>query len=265
MGAMMSTWNKFCFTGGFVEASVMLPGFNNVEDLWPAAWAMGNLGRAGYGASLDRMMSCWPYTYDACDVGTAPNQTIQGLPICTTIDEDAGQDGVLSFLPGRRLSRCTCPSESHPGPVHENGESAVPVLLARLELYHNPDSGDLPTMLTSGTTPSTTCSSKILGQLNSYMGGVYQQATSVVTQTNQRAYDSEYSGAGYSVYGFQYKPGFWDAYSSWIVDGQFSWTLRQLGMAADRNVYYGPTPLALCDSAGRYSSSNPSWALVETC
>lgn len=35
----------------------MLPGFNNVQGLWPAVWAMGNLGRAGYGASLDGMVS----------------------------------------------------------------------------------------------------------------------------------------------------------------------------------------------------------------
>ena len=55
-GGMMSTWNKFCFTGGLVEASVMLPGFNNIHGLWPAIWAMGNLGRAGYGASLDGLV-----------------------------------------------------------------------------------------------------------------------------------------------------------------------------------------------------------------
>ena len=64
----------------------------------------------------------WPYTYDACDVGTAPNQTIAGLPIAATENGDTGHDGVLSFLPGQRLSRCTCPGESHPGPVHENGD-----------------------------------------------------------------------------------------------------------------------------------------------
>jgi len=56
---------------------------------------MGNLGRAGFGASLDGTvcvlfdalnieflytMLQWPYSYDACDVGTAPNQTINGKP-----------------------------------------------------------------------------------------------------------------------------------------------------------------------------------------
>lgn len=43
-GGLMSTWNKFCFTGGLVEASVSLPGPNNIAGLWPAVWTMGNLG-----------------------------------------------------------------------------------------------------------------------------------------------------------------------------------------------------------------------------
>ena len=64
MGGMMSTWNKFCFTGGLILASVVLPGTNNVLGLWPAIWTMGNLGRAGYGASLEGMVRaahllCW--------------------------------------------------------------------------------------------------------------------------------------------------------------------------------------------------------------
>ena len=53
---MMSSWNKFCFTGGYIEASVSLPGVNNILGLWPAIWTMGNLGRAGYGATLDGMV-----------------------------------------------------------------------------------------------------------------------------------------------------------------------------------------------------------------
>jgi beta-glucan synthesis-associated protein KRE6 len=63
----------------------------------------------------------WPYTYDSCDIGTVANQSINGLPVAATVDGDAAQNGVLSFLPGQRLSRCTCPGESHPGPVHADG------------------------------------------------------------------------------------------------------------------------------------------------
>jgi hypothetical protein len=63
----------------------------------------------------------WPYSYDSCDVGTAPNQTINGLPVAATENGDPGNLGRLSYLPGQRLSRCTCTGESHPGPVHSDG------------------------------------------------------------------------------------------------------------------------------------------------
>ena len=79
---------------------------------------MGNLGRAGYGASLDGM---WPYSYDSCDVGTLSNQTLNGLPEAAVVTGDSSSDGHLSYLPGQRLSRCTCNGESHPGPKHSDG------------------------------------------------------------------------------------------------------------------------------------------------
>ena len=63
----------------------------------------------------------WPYTYDACDIGTVPNQTVNGQPVAATVDGDASRNGILSYLPGQRLSRCTCDGESHPGPKHSDG------------------------------------------------------------------------------------------------------------------------------------------------
>ena len=35
---MIQTWNKFCFTGGYIEANVSLPGLADVAGLWPAIW-----------------------------------------------------------------------------------------------------------------------------------------------------------------------------------------------------------------------------------
>lgn len=103
--------------------------------LWPAIWTLGNLGRAGYGASLEGLVRIspfstlphqsdlcqWPYTYDACDVGTVANQSVNGQPVAATEGGDQGKGGVLSYLPGQRLSRCTCKGESHPGPIHSDG------------------------------------------------------------------------------------------------------------------------------------------------
>lgn len=119
MSGMISTWNKFCFTGGLIEAAVSLPGDPGVSGFWPAVWTMGNLGRAGYGATSDGL---WPYTYEACDVGTLPNQTLDGGPLAATNSGLVPEfDYALSFLPGQRLSACTCPGEAHPGPVHPDG------------------------------------------------------------------------------------------------------------------------------------------------
>ena len=52
-GGMLTTWNKFCFTGGIFEAALTLPGSVDVRGLWPSLWTMGNLGRAGYCSSLE--------------------------------------------------------------------------------------------------------------------------------------------------------------------------------------------------------------------
>lgn len=251
-GGMMSTWNKFCFTGGLVEAAVVLPGINNVVGLWPAIWAMGNLGRAGYGASLEGM---WPYTYDSCDIGTVANQTQNGLPIDATINGDASQNGILSFLPGQRLSRCTCPGESHPGPMHEDGtfvgRSAPEIDMFEAQITGEPLSGQVSQSGQWGpfnaqyqwfnTTDNLFIANDTISFLNPYMGAAFQQATSVVTQTNQEAY--ELTGNVFSVYGFQYKPGFGDAYISWIADGQLAWTMQQAGMGPDTRVEIAGRPV----------------------
>lgn len=44
-----------------------------------------------------------------------------------------------------------------------------------------------------------------LTDYNSYTGGVFQQAVSAVTVTDQTAY--ELNGGGFSIYGFEYQPG----------------------------------------------------------
>lgn len=251
-GGMMSTWNKFCFTGGLIETSVVLPGANNIVGLWPAIWTMGNLGRAGYGASLEGM---WPYTYDSCDVGTVANQTLNGLPIAATENGDPSNGGVLSFLPGQRLSRCTCPGESHPGPVHSDGtyvgRSAPEIDIFEATMGGDPLQGQVSQSGQWGpfnaeyhwfnTSANLIIPNTTLTELNPYMGGAFQQATSGLTFTNQEAY--ERTGNVYSVYGVQYQPGFDDAYIAWIADGKMAWQLNQPGMAADPRVEIGSRPV----------------------
>lgn len=94
---MIQSWNKLCYKGGHLEASISLPGKGDVSGFWPGFWTMGNLARPGYLASTEGL---WPYSYhDECDMGITPNQS--------------SYDG-LSSLPGMRLPACTCSGEDHP-------------------------------------------------------------------------------------------------------------------------------------------------------
>ncbi|KAJ7667135.1 beta-glucan synthesis-associated [Mycena rosella] len=255
-GGLLTTWNKFCFTGGMLVTSATLPGTNNIHGLWPAFWAMGNLGRAGYGASLDGM---WPYTYDACDVGTAPNQTLNGLPeIARTsgsMDPTQPYDGELSYQPGQRLSRCTCPGESHPGPIHSSDGSYVGRSAPEIDVFEAQISGEnLGTVSQSGqwapfnagyvwfnTSDNLVIADPDNSIFNTYIGGAYQQATSVVTNTNQKCY--ELLDGCFSVYGFEYKPGFGDSYISWIADNKLAWTINAGGLAADTQTEISARPV----------------------
>lgn len=71
--AMLQSWNKFCFTGGIVEFSAKLPGSPKVGGLWPAVWMMGNLARAVYVNSSERL---WPFSTNVCDNRTRYSQLI---------------------------------------------------------------------------------------------------------------------------------------------------------------------------------------------
>lgn len=145
------------------------------------------------------------------------------MPNRATENGDASYDGVLSYLPGQRLSRCTCPGESHPGPMHSDGtfvgRSAPEIDVFEAQITGDPLEGQVSQ---SGqwapfneayewfnTTENLIITDTDMTFLNTYKGGVYQQATSGVTTTNQQCY--ELTGGCFSVYGFEYKPGFDDA------------------------------------------------------
>ena len=55
---MIQGWNKACFRGGLMEARIKLPGNSFHSGLWPAFWALGNLGRAGYTATTEGEWVC---------------------------------------------------------------------------------------------------------------------------------------------------------------------------------------------------------------
>lgn len=112
--------------------SVSLPGRHDAPGLWPGAWTMGNLGRAGYGATTE---GTWPYSYNACDAGAMPLQTGKdGLP---DAEHGSPEGNPLSALPGQRLSSCTCEGagKEHPGPKTNVGRGA-PEIDVRRSFHH---------------------------------------------------------------------------------------------------------------------------------
>ncbi|KAG8956785.1 hypothetical protein FRC04_000263 [Tulasnella sp. 424] len=244
-GGLLSSWNKFCFTGGLIEISAILPGASNIEGLWPAVWAMGNLGRMGYGASLEGM---WPYTYNSCDVGTLPNQTFpNGTPVENTVDNDPANLGALSYLPGQRLSACTCAGEDHPGPKNADGSFVgrgvpeIDILEATIDhvtkigkVSQSAQWAPFNLKYEPNETPETmVIHEPDIAEINSYIGGAFQQTTSALVQTNNScAYEASGQNACYSQYGFEYKPGN-DGYITWISDGKASWTVNADAMTAD--------------------------------
>ena len=110
---MLQSWNKLCYKGGHLEASISLPGSGDIIGFWPGFWTMGNLARPGYLATTEGL---WPYSYhDECDIGITPNQS--------------SYDG-LSYLPGMRLPACTCKGEDHPSPGNSRSAPEIDALEA---------------------------------------------------------------------------------------------------------------------------------------
>lgn len=251
VSGMIQSWNKLCFTGGMIEVSVQLPGSSTKPGFWPAVWTMGNLGRAGYGASLDGM---WPYSYDSCDVGTLPNQTYPGTqtPLAAVENGDPQHNNVLSMLPGQRLSACTCPGESHPGPKRQDG-SFVGRSAPEIDLFEALVSNKRGQVSQSAqwapfnaqyawqnTSSNIYIADPTVTQPNGYIGGATQQTTSGLAFTNSDCYQLE---AGcFSVYGYEYLTGP-SGYINWIVNDTVSWGLKAPGLGADSATEISTRPI----------------------
>ncbi|EWC48708.1 hypothetical protein DRE_00013 [Drechslerella stenobrocha 248] len=248
---MLQSWNKLCFKGGIIEASVSLPGRGDTIGLWPGFWTMGNLGRPGYLASTEGM---WPYSYhDECDVGITPNQS--------------SPDGI-SFLPGMRLPACTCNGGDHPTPGKSRSSPEIDVFealvhtinsrgdavggisqslqLAPFDPWYQPDYDFVAVYNESITT------------MNPYRGGNLQQAFSGLTTLNNEWYD----GNKYQTYAYEYKPGP-DGYIEWDVGREPSWRLEGKSMGPNGNIGQRVVPLepmtVILNLGMGTSFQNPNW------
>lgn len=246
---MLQSWNKFCFTGGYIEVSISLPGPNQeTMGYWPGAWTMGNLARPGYGATTDGV---WPYSYDSCDVGTFPNQTEpDGSGPAAALQSNASKakyNYELSWLSGQRLSSCTCPGEDHPGPSVSVGRGAPEIDI--LEVEHNKvGSGQVVSqsgqfapfthdyVYLNDTQDEWFINTPDLTRANPYQGSAVQQAVSALTILPDNIFQE--SGAQFTTLGFEY----WSDPSN-PSDGYITWQTAGVESARVGAAALGPDPL----------------------
>lgn len=231
---MIQSWNKFCYQGGYIEFSAILPGSTEQVGWWPGLWTMGNLARPGYLGTTDGM---WPYSYDACDSGILPNQTAPGRPGYEDVSSNRlyGRTG-LNWLSGQRTPSCTCPAyaDQHPGPNVGVGRSApeIDILEAQIQGTNGQASQSFqlaPFDLAYDWNQSVAIlynEGADATEINTYVGGVYQESLSATTVIPDTAY--ELTGAQYTTFGMEYEPdwnGDGGGYITWYVNGVATWTV----------------------------------------
>ncbi|GAA5901188.1 hypothetical protein JCM8208_002298 [Rhodotorula glutinis] len=246
---MLQSWNKFCFTGGYIEVNLSLPGKPTAQGYWPGIWTFGNLGRAGYGSSVDGL---WPYTYDSCDVGTLPNQTWPNGtdPVAAKSLGDKDYGGELSYLSGQRLSACTCEADKddHPGPTYKTGRGAPEIDILEAQIAPNGKQGMASQSIqmapmdahylwrndTSEANPGLIVFNESITTQNNWKGSISQESASLNTLTDSTSYE----GAGYSTYGYEYEPGA-DGRITWAINGEKTWQLNANAMPPRDDVQIG--------------------------
>ncbi|RPA97121.1 beta-glucan synthesis-associated [Choiromyces venosus 120613-1] len=228
---MLQSWNKMCFKGGIIEASLSLPGRGDVSGFWPGFWTMGNLGRPGYLATTEGM---WPYTYhDECDAGITTNQS--------------SLDGI-NFLPGMKLPACTCANEDHPSPGKSRsapeidaieasvgaidkageiiiGSASQSAQVAPFDLWYQPDYDHVAVYHPEFTA------------MNAYRGGFFQEAISGISILNNDWYD----GKQYQTYGFEYEPGS-EGMIEWNIGDLKTWRMNAAATGPNGNIGQRPIP-----------------------
>ena len=248
---MLQSWNKFCFTGGYIEFGAILPGTVHSQGFWSALWTMGNLGRPGYGGSVDGM---WPYSYDTCDVGTLPNQTYPNgtAPALAKSSGSTDYGGELSYLVGQRASACTCSADSgeHPGPSVGVGRGAPEIDVLEAQISY-PSSGAIGAASQStqvapfdaaytwgNSTPNTLMYNENITFQNNWHGSISQESMSVYTYTDTTSYVD--GGATQTTYGMEYHPGGGtDANITWAVNGTETWSMLAAAMGPNEGTEIG--------------------------
>lgn len=221
---MMQSWNKLCFTQGHLEISANLANYGRVTGLWPGLWTMGNLGRPGYMASTEGV---WPFSYESCDAGITPNQS--------------SPDGI-SYLPGQKLSICTCDGEDHPNQGVGRGAPEIDIIegevstvlgvglasqsmqIAPFDIWYIPDYSHVEIYNFTTTT------------MNTYCGGPFQQAVSAVSTLNVTWYEFGEDAGYFQTYAIEYIHNDDTGYIRWFVGNTPTFTVYSQALHPNGNI-----------------------------
>ncbi|OQR88660.1 callose synthase, partial [Thraustotheca clavata] len=209
----VQTWNKFCFTGGYVEMKAILPGKWGIPGTWPAFWIMGNLGRATFLGSQEGM---WPWTLDYCipmyDMIDIP-QKINACNNLTDPNDPTSYPEKFGLHP--RQGRGATEIDVFEIQIKKKDDPAF--MSTSLQLspglpdVRRPDSGNLPG-------PNQWYSNLTFGpytKINSdYYGERGRDSISALTQLQTDAF------LKYHIYRLEWMPGY-DGYIRWWLDNSF--------------------------------------------
>lgn len=148
----------------------------------------------------------------------------------------------ISFMPGQRLSSCTCPDSDHPGPSVDVGRGTPEIDVFEAQVDVSRFQGEVSQSFqtapynyqyefvnTSDVTPIVDSTKT---KFNSYKGAQYQQAVSAVTDID----NANYNDAGYTTYGYEW----WsdpnnrdDGFVTWYSEGTPAWTMTAATIGPD--------------------------------
>ncbi|RHZ20392.1 hypothetical protein DYB37_000834 [Aphanomyces astaci] len=215
----VQTWNKFCFTGGFVIMRAILPGKWGIPGTWPAFWLMGNIGRATYLGSQDGM---WPWSMDTCApwVNDYMDQP-QKVNACGNLtDEDDPTSLPERFGLHPRQGRGATEIDVFEVQIKKKDDPAFISTSLQIApgLHDNmrPDASTLPrpgmwyTNLTYGN----------YTKINSdYYGDANLDSISALTQLDSNSFKN------YHLYALEWLPGN-EGYIRWWLDGNFLYEIQ---------------------------------------
>lgn len=210
----MQTWNKFCFTGGFIEVRAILPGKWGVPGTWPAIWMMANLGRAAFSGSQD---DNWPWSFDYCSPLTEKTESVhQKINACGNLTDKHDSNSY--------------PENYGLNPFQGRGATEIDVIEAQIRARDEPAFISTSLQIRPSLPPYLRPDASLLPgpgmwyeglqfgdrtRINSdYYGEVGLDSLSALTQLESNAFIS------YHLYQLDWSPGP-EGYIRWWMDGNF--------------------------------------------